>query len=636
MKNITALKSIHPSAAFTTVNMRRYIAWMVTFLIFQGYIVTGQVGVHTDFPDASSAMEIYATDKGLLIPRVVLTNDLTNPSPVSAPANGLLVFNNGANQPEGFYYWDGSQWVAIGGGGSGSTDFWSLFGNAGTSAGNNFLGTTDYEDLLVYTNNAERMRFEPDGQVLIGRTTPYYGSDLVTIQGNAVQNYALSVYSPNVGVYSFSTYSSFFAENGRYGLVALVDTATGFGVYSKNYHPSGHGMITAGANAPAFSLTDHVVGIASSGNHGVFARANSSTGNGIIALGNALDTASTISAGCGAAFTGYNGVYAIGVQNNGVGMIGIGNNSSSYSITPDGCGGTFTGFHGLYGYANGSSGIGITALGGGATTYFNFASGLGGTFTGYHGIISLGNNDTDGTGVIGVGNNQPYTTTATGSGGAFVGYECGVFGYATRSNQQRYGGYFATAGGLYAYVGGRYSNTNRKIVGTGTVSTIVKNTQGERITLTCPEAPETLFMDFGTGQLINGRVHIEIDPDLAINILVNEEHPLKVFITPEGDCNGVYVTNKSNTGFDVVELMGGESNVSFSWQIVATRANEEYVLEDGSTEISIYTERFPPAPEPMELSDNGDVKMEKVEMRPINKYSVEKVDEMEPASKKRK
>jgi hypothetical protein len=69
--------------------------------------------------------------------------------------------------------------------------------------------------------------------------------------------------------------------------------------------------------------------------------------------------------------------------------------------------------------------------------------------------------------------------------------------------------------------------------------------------------------------------HIEIDPDLSINILVDEDHPIKIFVTPEGDCNGVYITNKSAEGFDVVELQGGKSNVSFSWQIVATRASEE-------------------------------------------------------------
>jgi hypothetical protein len=131
------------------------------------------------------------------------------------------------------------------------------------------------------------------------------------------------------------------------------------------------------------------------------------------------------------------------------------------------------------------------------------------------------------------------------------------------------------------------------------VGTIVKNTEGERIALTCPEAPEAVFQDFGIGQLIDGQAHITLDPDLTINITVNEDHPLKVYITLEGDCKGVYVTNKSAEGFDVIELQGGKSNVPFSWQIVATRANEEFVMDDGSVQISDYSRRFPPAPGPL-------------------------------------
>jgi hypothetical protein len=39
----------------------------------------------------------------------------------------------------------------------------------------------------------------------------------------------------------------------------------------------------------------------------------------------------------------------------------------------------------------------------------------------------------------------------------------------------------------------------------------------------------------------------------------------------EGDCAGVYVTNKTATGFDVVELLGGRSNIPFSYRVVCKR-----------------------------------------------------------------
>jgi hypothetical protein len=60
------------------------------------------------------------------------------------------------------------------------------------------------------------------------------------------------------------------------------------------------------------------------------------------------------------------------------------------------------------------------------------------------------------------------------------------------------------------------------------------------------------------------------------------------------------VTNKSANGFDVIELAGGKSNVSFSWHIVANRADEELESDSpqkGNTKskrISRYSDlRFP-------------------------------------------
>ncbi len=77
------------------------------------YQAEAQVGIQTDTPDASAALDIVSADKGLLIPRIILTADLTNPSPVTAPATGLLVYNNGPNQETGFYYWSGAEWVML-------------------------------------------------------------------------------------------------------------------------------------------------------------------------------------------------------------------------------------------------------------------------------------------------------------------------------------------------------------------------------------------------------------------------------------------------------------------------------------------------------------------------------------------
>ena len=638
MKNHAIIKVF---AAFNIVQLRQvsrlFKLLLTAFLLINGTIAFAQIGVQTNFPDASSALDIVSSDKGLLIPRVTLTANLGNPSPVTTPATGLMVFNSGSNQPLGFYYWDGSQWVPS----EGSNDFWSLTGNSGTTVGTHYIGTTDMEDFAIFTDKSERMRVEEDGQVIIGSTAPQSSVVIFTVIANATQNYAMGAYSPNTGVYTASGHAGFYSNGGKYGLVALMDSASGFGVYARNYNNEGYGIITTGSGSTPHTLANHSTGLASTGDDGIFCVAGNSSGTGILAGGNNVGTLYFLSSGTGGAFTGYHGVYGKGINSSGIGIVGVGNNGSTYSFIDEGSGGSFTGHHGLYAKGNSSAGIGIIGVGNNGSTYSTISDGSGGAFTGYHGsyshatnssggigvigvgndysthsvlpdgsggaftgyhgLIATGKDEDEGTGLVGVGNDGGYSLLSYGSGGAFTGDQCGVFGYATSTGGDRYGGYFAAGGGRYAYVGGRYSGTYRKIVGNGSVNTIVKNTKGEIVTLACPEAPETVFQDFGIGQLVEGFAHITIDPDLAININVNEEFPLKVFITPEGDCKGVYVTNKSAEGFDVIELQGAKSNVPFSWQIVATRANEEYVCEDGTVEISDYSQRFQAAPPPLKI-----------------------------------
>ena len=51
---------------------------------------------------------------------------------------------------------------------------WNITGNAGTTAGTNFIGTTDAQDLVVKTNNTERMRVSSAGYIGINNSTPTY------------------------------------------------------------------------------------------------------------------------------------------------------------------------------------------------------------------------------------------------------------------------------------------------------------------------------------------------------------------------------------------------------------------------------------------------------------------------------
>ena len=85
----------------------------LSFFLIQAFWSVAQIGIQTDDPDPSSALDIVSANKGLLVPRVILTANLNSPLPVTNPATGLLVYNSGTNQTEGFYFWTGTAWLML-------------------------------------------------------------------------------------------------------------------------------------------------------------------------------------------------------------------------------------------------------------------------------------------------------------------------------------------------------------------------------------------------------------------------------------------------------------------------------------------------------------------------------------------
>jgi hypothetical protein len=63
---------------------------------------------------------------------------------------------------------------------------------------------------------------------------------------------------------------------------------------------------------------------------------------------------------------------------------------------------------------------------------------------------------------------------------------------------------------------------------------------------------------------------------------MSEKAEYAVFLTPEGECNGLYVSKKEFYGFEVKELNNGKSNIRFSWHVKAIRIGDEEtpVLEE--------------------------------------------------------
>lgn len=99
---------------------------------------------------------------------------------------------------------------------------------------------------------------------------------------------------------------------------------------------------------------------------------------------------------------------------------------------------------------------------------------------------------------------------------------------------------------------------------------------GEKKLFFCTEAPEMLFEDHGSGQLVNGRAEIALDREFLQTVIVNEQYPMRVMITLTDDCKGVFV-KKFGDRFVVQELMGGTSNATFDYKVICNRAGYQHL-----------------------------------------------------------
>ncbi|MCX6200091.1 MAG: hypothetical protein NTY88_12885 [Bacteroidetes bacterium] len=187
------------------------------------------------------------------------------------------------------------------------------------------------------------------------------------------------------------------------------------------------------------------------------------------------------------------------------------------------------------------------------------------------------NGNSTGTGVVGFGNASGAVLMNTGSGGAFTGTTTGLFAKSNSSSASQ--AIYSDNFGSIVRVNYWSGTTQYKIQGTGTVSTIVKDVNNQPVVMHATETPEIYLQDYGQGILVNGKAHINLDPVFAKNITINAAHPLRVFVQLEGDCNGIYISGKSSSGFDVVELANGFSNTSFQYTVICNRADE--TLDNG-------------------------------------------------------
>ncbi|MBA4850958.1 tail fiber protein [Emticicia sp. BO119] len=97
-----------------------------------------------------SAQSAAIVPDGVLVPKITLTADLNSASPIISPAEGQLIFNTGANQKKGFYYWTGSAWQFLNPINAGTSS-----GQLLTWNGNNWVNTSPNPSTITALNNLQ-------------------------------------------------------------------------------------------------------------------------------------------------------------------------------------------------------------------------------------------------------------------------------------------------------------------------------------------------------------------------------------------------------------------------------------------------------------------------------------------------
>ncbi len=368
--------------------------------------------------------------------------------------------------------WNGTTWacaVDLTGGSSG----WSLTGNAGTTAGTNFLGTTDDEPLELHVNNQQALRLESGGSSpniiagyggnsagISGATVGGGGRDMAVNQaggeystvsggaGNTAAGYASAVGggegNSSIGSYSTLGGGANNAVDGNYATISGGQNNSISATHAAILGGQGNvitqpfGTIAGGANNSIYA--DYAV--IGGGYHNYITGAYGTiAGGGPSDLGNptssnnqVLDDYGTVSGG-GGNVAGSN----VGPPTEGTAATVSGgqDNTASGSYATSG-GGT----------NNTASGYGATVGGGvsnsNTSNYAVIAGGTGNTASGTNATVSGGSSNTAGQNSAAIGGGQSNT-----AGGAYSSISGGY-------NNQVVGTAGVIPGGFQNYVSGNY------------------------------------------------------------------------------------------------------------------------------------------------------------------------------------
>lgn len=586
-------------------------------LILINTSIFGQVGVGTTTPQAT--MDITSTNDGILIPRIALT--ATNVATVLTPTVSELVYNTATSVPgpnqvtPGFYYWDGSIWVRIA---SGASNDWALTGNSGTSAGTNFIGTTDAQDLRFKTGGNDRLNILNTN----GQLQSYFAGT------NTAPAFSWNA-DPNTGVFRSAADNLGLTTNGVEGLRLRENSNVSIGATyaSTNAAPTnglrieGHSVIGKASGEdtrdvfsshtsatsynnvtgyPGVTASRAISGYANGGGMGIFGFADR-TGYGVVGLTQPSAISSFVQTGEGVLgqADGSTGVTTIPIgvhgiidentsglntatpvlgENNNITM-GIGLGGGAYNSTDPAIAGVYGNMAtrvspsttnayqfgvigdvlllGVAGQPDATGGVlGTNASGGFGILGYKSKNGT--TFSVYGGAQS---------GSINSGNTGKSSSNSVANNTIGIGVNSGFMGGYVKGSEY---GLISSGNEFGMYVQGN-TITNEPIV------QLTETSNAQRTISYTATSTEVDVTTRGIGNLKNGESFVSFKE--SFKNLVSNNEPINITVTPTGETNGVYVSKVTSEGFYVKENKNGTSNVTFNWTAIGTRKGYENGVE---------------------------------------------------------
>lgn len=350
----------------------------------------------------------------------------------------------------------------------------------------------------------------------------------------SVGNYGMygSVLGPNgTGVYGYATFpapaSTPNPSTLSVGVIGL--SLNGFGVIGQTQFPNVSNGVTnpmAGVEGVDLANSDHenygVLGTTTNGGFGAGGLSSTNAIGGLFGLGTTgVGVEGESTSGDAGFFISSTSNGVVGSTSSGVGALGESSSSfGSEGLSSTGYGAlgqTTTGSAGVEGFADGITAPSDAAGGGGNAAYFQ--------------------------------NNSSRSTiwvyqSGTGSMLSLESAAHGIVFTADNAGNVNISGVLHTAG-----------------------SCSVGCRAGRAVIQYAPRESVPTTEDVGEAQLVSGQAYVRLDPAFA-NVIDASSNYL-VFVTPEGDSNGMYVTGKTPGGFMVRENRGGRSTVAFEYRIVA-------------------------------------------------------------------